>query len=90
MSLSIQLTSEMEARLREKAAAQGKDPVALALEAVTERLAAPDDFVSPATAEERLEAWNRFAASMREHARNLPPGHLVDDSRESIYEGRGE
>ncbi len=90
MSLSIQLTPELEAALREKAAAEGKDPSALALEAVAEGLAASDRPVSATTTARRLEAWGRFVAGMREHANNLPPGHVVDDSRESIYEGQGE
>src|SRR4051812_27732106 len=39
------------------------------------------------TPAQRVAAWERWVASMREWgARNLPPGHVVDDSRESIYE----
>lgn len=38
--------------------------------------------------ERRLAAFDRLTASMREWGeRNLPPGHVVDDSRESIYGG---
>ena len=35
-------------------------------------------------------AWQSFLAAGREHAKALPQGHVVDDSRESIYSGRGE
>lgn len=90
MSLTIQLAPEMEARLRERAAAEGKDPAEFAVEALVERLTAPDTATpSPVTAR-RLAALDRFVTGMREHVRSLPPGHIVDDSRESIYEGRGE
>ena len=36
------------------------------------------------------KAWQEFLAAGREHAKSLPAGHVVDDSRESIYDGRGE
>ena len=90
MVLSIELTPEMEARLRERAAAEGKDPNALVLEAVAEKLSAPNGPASQSASEGRLQAWNRFLAATRDHAAALPPAHFVDDSRESIYEGRGE
>jgi len=90
MSLNIQLTPEVEAKLRARAEAEGKDPAAFALEAVTEKLAGPNGSGSHAAAHDRLDAWERFVTEMRQHAKNLPPHHFVDDSRESIYEGRGE
>ena len=36
------------------------------------------------------KAWQEFLEAGREHAKSRPSGHVVDDSRESIYEGRGE
>jgi hypothetical protein len=43
------------------------------------------------TPAQRAAAWQEMVAKWRDWARaNLPPGHVVDDSRESIYEGRGE
>lgn len=90
MSLSIQLTPEIEAKLRERAAAEGKDPSILALEAVAEKLSNPNGPGIAAGNEARLDAWNRFVPGMREHGATLPPNHCVDDSRESIYGGRGE
>jgi hypothetical protein len=45
----------------------------------------------PSLISQRVAAWEALVASMREWAeKNLPPGHIVEDSRESIYEGRGE
>lgn len=90
MSLTIQLTPEMEARLREQAAAEGKDPAEFAVEAVVERLTMSGTSLPSSVVAQRLEALNRFVEGMREHAKTLPPGHIVDDSRETIYEGRGE
>lgn len=86
MMLQIELSIETEARLREQAAAAGKEPAVLALEAIQEKLAQgagangnsgqPDD-------------WERRFVSFIERARdwadrNLPPTHVVDTSREII------
>ena len=90
MAITLQFTPEMEAKLRERAAAEGKAPAVVALEAVAEKLAVPNGPNQEAAVQQRLDAWNRFVAAMREHGRRLPPGHFIDDSRESIYEGRGE
>ncbi len=90
MTLHISLPPDAEARLRERAAAEGKDPATFALEAVQEKLG-PGNGVSDRTrAAERSAAWDRFVTGMQEWARNLPPGHRVNDDRASIYEGRGE
>jgi hypothetical protein len=41
--------------------------------------------------DDRAAALNSFIRSMQEWGtKHIPPGHVVDDSRESIYEGRGE
>jgi len=37
----------------------------------------------------RAAAWRAWAAGIQQWGKaHLPPGHVVDDSRESIYEGR--
>jgi hypothetical protein len=39
----------------------------------------------------QLAAWNAFVSGMTQWSRaHLPAGYVADDSRESIYEGRGE
>jgi hypothetical protein len=40
--------------------------------------------------DEWRERFEAMLAEGRRWATDLPPGHVVDDSRESIYEGRGE
>ena len=40
--------------------------------------------------DEQEDAWERFLAAGRIHAKTVPDGHVIDDSRESIYSGRGE
>jgi hypothetical protein len=37
----------------------------------------------------QLAALEAFADAMTKLTEHLPPGHVVDDSRETIYEGRG-
>lgn len=44
---------------------------------------------SKADSARRLTALEAFAAGMDRLTQHLPPGHVVDDSREKIYEGRG-
>jgi hypothetical protein len=39
--------------------------------------------------DEQENAWEKFLAAGRMHAKTLPERHVVDDSRESIYSGRG-
>jgi hypothetical protein len=88
--IRIELSDETEARLRERAAAEGKDPADLALQAVEEKLASGNGSSGQGSSETRAGAWTRFTASMHDWTRCLPAKHEVDDSRESIYEGRGE
>jgi hypothetical protein len=39
----------------------------------------------------QMQATEAFIAGMTEWVtKNVPPGHFVDDDRESIYRGRGE
>jgi predicted transcriptional regulator len=86
MTLQIELTPELEAKLREQAQVAGKDVAAFAREAIEETLASVDAGAQPAklSNEQWLAEWRAFTASAR------PLGYIIDDSRESIYEGRGE
>ncbi len=92
MVLRLDLSPEAESRLRERAAAAGKEVDRFVLEAVeaklsTESATEPSDLVS-ARREESPEEWiKRFDAWVNSHPRR---GYIADDSRESIYAGRGE
>jgi hypothetical protein len=87
MTLTIPLTPEAEARLRERAAESGKDPVTYAREVREENL-------TSSHGHEAVEATRppnqRVAEFLNWVASHRPVGHFVDDSRESIYEGRDE
>ncbi len=85
MNLMLHLTPETEAKLREQAAQSGKSLETLALEALEEKLADGND-LSKALSD---EVWK---AKFDEFLANLPRSGaaIVDDSRESIYQGRGE
>jgi len=76
--------------LLERAAAEGKDPAALALEPLEGMLASDNGLSAAASGDARVAAWRRFVAALRERTRSLPSMHRVDDSREAIYEDRGE
>jgi predicted transcriptional regulator len=92
MSLTVSFSPEVEARLRERAAASGKDVSALVREAVEEKLSATPEPkpASKMSNEQWLAEFNAWMREVTSRARNYPPGFVVDDSRESIYEGRGE
>jgi hypothetical protein len=87
MTLEIPLSLRAEAKLRERAAAVGKDLATFVREAVEEMTltGAPPDTAKEALGPEKWsEEWRAWAAGHRKH------DHPVDDSRESIYAGRGE
>ena len=86
MTLELQLSSETEAKIRERAAASGQDLAAFVLQAVTEKLA---------EIESQSSSPFQNGKDWREQLRaiiDLHPvvTHFIDDSRESIYAGRGE
>jgi hypothetical protein len=85
MHLNLELKPEVEAKLLEHAARQGKDPRAFALEAIEEKLSA--ETTSPAMLP--VAAWHAKLDALLD---SLPRSEAtrVDDSRESIYGGRGE
>jgi hypothetical protein len=86
MTLSISFPTEIEAKLRERATATGKDVATLVREAVEEKLSGGNGAKIPADMpyEQWLAAFDAWVAGHK------PVGHFVDDSRESIYAGRGE
>ena len=89
MTLTIPLSTETESKLRQRAAALGKDVVEFVRETVEEKLASVHE--SQVAPPSRAAAWERWVAHMRQWAHeNLTSGHVIDDSRESIYQGRGE
>lgn len=85
MNLILQLDSVTERKLQELAAAKGTDPAAFALAALTEKLSSEPETQVMLPAEEWHARLNALLAS-------APPtaASEVDDSRESIYAGRGE
>lgn len=91
MTISITFPAEIETTLRRQAAATGKDLATYVQDVVTESLV-QDDLVqddeavpvrrpSPAEFAQRLESWIALHPIL---------DHAIDDSRESIYAGRGE
>ena len=84
MTLNLKLSSETETRLREQAATSGLNLEAFVLQVVIEKLGDAEPI-----------AHTRNGAEWAERLReciNLHPvvSHFVDDTRESIYAGRGE
>jgi hypothetical protein len=87
MTVTIDLPPETEAKLRAQAASQGaKLEVYLGELAKQWAGAARADLLSPGqkTPEQRVAEWRAFVASHQYITA------VADDSRESIYEGRGE
>jgi hypothetical protein len=88
MTITISLSSHVEATLRERAAAEGKDVAGVAEELIEQAVASqPSDSVATGQWAARFAAW---MATVDRRAANYPPGFRADDSRESIYEGGGE
>jgi hypothetical protein len=81
-TLLISLSPSAEARLRQQATARGYD-VGLYAASLIEQAVNNDDNVMP-SADQRRALWRAWVQS---HA---PVHHIVDDSRDAIYEVRGE
>lgn len=87
--LNIPLSPEKEARLRELAAAAGKDVTEYVLEVVEEDLALAEPF--PQVGTESPQKHQQWESDLDAWASSHPRLHsIADDSRESIYAGRGE
>jgi hypothetical protein len=84
MILELNVSEDIEKRLRERAAAAGQGVEQFVLEAVDEKLASVEQ-AGPRLTQSEWEA--RLDACIARHPR---VSHFVDDSRESIYAGRGE
>lgn len=86
MTLELQLSTEIEAKLRQRATTEGVDLADFVLRAVAEKLADADSKLgSPAP---NAKEWGDKLRKLIE----LHPtaASTVDDSRDSIYAGRGE
>lgn len=85
MTISIEIPPEIEQELRRRAEALGEDLATYVRQVVTESVNETVDPPKPKrSAEEfarRLDAWTALHPVL---------DHAIDDSRESIYEGRGE
>ena len=93
MDIKISLSPEAEAKLKARAAARGQDVGRYAAELVEQAVSAVGAVGQPGTRAveaDRLASWNAFVGRMRESGGKLPTGHVVDDSRDRIYAGRGE
>jgi hypothetical protein len=89
MTITISVSTEAETKLKARAAASGTDVSHYAAQVVERAMASePSRQVTPITAS--LAAWERFVTDMTTAGEQLPPGTTVDDSRDSIYAGRGE
>jgi len=60
MNIEIQIPAETDAKFRERAAAEGRDPADLALKALHENLGVTDGSSASSRREGRAAAWNRF------------------------------
>ena len=85
MTLKLQLSPEIEAKLRERAAQFGQSPETLVMEALQEKLSSavdPEESLSPSLRMAEFSDWFQSHPTSKAAA--------LDDSRESIYNGRGE
>lgn len=86
MNVSINFPAEVEQALRRRAAATGQDMETFVAKVLTDEVA--DDLkprrkskISPEEFARRTDAWIKLHPVL---------DHAIDDSRESIYAGRGE
>ena len=82
MTLTLHLSPETESRLIQWANLTGTNPETVALEALLEKLSDEPLALPQATSANEFQAWLV--------AHPVSAATTLDDSRESIYEGRGE
>jgi hypothetical protein len=90
---TLHINDDTYERLARKADAQNTTVEGL-LEPLLDRIAEAES-VSPSqtpapSAAQRQEAFAEWMSQVQHRADRYPPGFVVDDSRESIYEGCGE
>jgi hypothetical protein len=85
--LTLNLGDDILARLTAHAQARGLTVEQLVVPEVEKLVVAPLDETERMARLAALAEWIRIA---QERAGRYPPGYVVDDSRESIYEGCGE
>lgn len=86
MNLKLDIQPDTQAKLSARATAAGKDVESYVLEVIQEKLA--EEVTQSASRRLHGEEWH---ASLDALLSSLPKiSHTVDDSREAIYEGRGE
>jgi predicted DNA-binding ribbon-helix-helix protein len=81
---ALDINRETYDRLARKAAARNMT-IARLVEPMLDQLAADEP-----TAEERRVALDQWMRMVQSRAHRYPAGFVADDTRESIYEGRGE
>lgn len=86
MNVSINFSAEVERQLQQRAAATGQDIAAIVQKLVAEQLAEEEQPPIP----HRLSHEEFKAKLQRIIDRHSGSGGKMDDSRESIYAGRGE
>jgi uncharacterized protein (DUF1778 family) len=86
MTLELQISANLEAQLRQQAAVTGQNVADFVIKAVEEKLA-ESNAQNPESAANDTD----WMAKLRELIELHPVvTHVADDSRESIYAGRGE
>jgi plasmid stability protein len=93
MTLILNISPQVEALLKERAATSGKEITQYASEILEQAIATPQNESTQSvnlSVEEWRARFKAFLAEAHEYAKQLPPDFVLDDSRESIYAGRGE
>lgn len=86
--VTIQLDGQLEARLKQAAAAAGQEPAAIARQVLMEHLPMPLNTKTPAEQMAGLEAF--FASVGKWVDEHVPEGQFADVDRGWQYEDRGE
>jgi hypothetical protein len=84
MSILLNLTPEIEARLRFQSKLLGRPPEELAMKALEDQLASDAPAADARTPQQWIADFRHWAESHRQLQQE------ADDSRDSIYSGRGE
>ena len=89
LAMKLRLTRQASERLTRRAAELGSDVASVASRLIEAAVASTPEPTS-LDRERRLAELNTWLSEIDTRPKTFPPGFILDDSRESIYEGRGE
>jgi hypothetical protein len=87
LAMNLRISEKARQMLADRAAERGKDEAAVVSELIEQ---AAETGRASKSLEQQAAEFASWMADVEQRAAKYPPGFVADDSRESIYKGRGQ